>query len=24
MTQQQTWHDVLRVMKSVRDAHGWD
>jgi sugar phosphate isomerase/epimerase len=24
MTQQQTWNDVLRVMKSVRDAHGWD
>jgi len=24
MTQQQTWNDVLGVMKSVRDAHGWD
>jgi sugar phosphate isomerase/epimerase len=24
MTQQQTWNDVLRVMKGVRDAHGWD
>jgi hypothetical protein len=24
MTQQKTWNDVLRVMKSVRDAHGWD
>jgi sugar phosphate isomerase/epimerase len=24
MTQQQTWNDVLRVMQSVRDAHGWN
>jgi sugar phosphate isomerase/epimerase len=24
MTQQQTWNDVLGVMKSVRDAHGWE
>jgi sugar phosphate isomerase/epimerase len=24
MLQQQTWNDVLGVMKSVRDAHGWD
>jgi sugar phosphate isomerase/epimerase len=24
MTKQQTWNDVLGVMKSVRDAHGWD
>ena len=24
MTQQQTWNDVLGVMKAVRDAHGWD
>jgi sugar phosphate isomerase/epimerase len=24
MRQQQTWNDVLGVMKSVRDAHGWD
>jgi len=24
MTEQQTWNDVLSVMKSVRDAHGWD
>ena len=24
MTDQQTWHDVLGVMKAVRDAHGWD
>ncbi len=24
MTQQKTWNDVLGVMKSVRDAHGWD
>jgi sugar phosphate isomerase/epimerase len=24
MMQQQTWNDVLSVMKSVRDAHGWD
>lgn len=23
MTQQKTWNDVLGVMKSVRDAHGW-
>jgi sugar phosphate isomerase/epimerase len=24
MTEQNTWNDVLGVMKSVRDAHGWD
>jgi len=24
MTEQKTWNDVLGVMKSVRDAHGWD
>jgi sugar phosphate isomerase/epimerase len=24
MTKQQTWNDVLGVMKAVRDAHGWD
>jgi hypothetical protein len=24
MTDQQTWNDVLGVMKAVRDAHGWD
>jgi hypothetical protein len=24
MTRQKTWNDVLSVMKSVRDAHGWD
>jgi sugar phosphate isomerase/epimerase len=24
MTQQKTWNDILGVMKSVRDAHGWD
>jgi hypothetical protein len=24
MTKQQTWNDVLGVMKSVRDAHGWE
>jgi hypothetical protein len=24
MQQQQTWNDILGVMKSVRDAHGWD
>ena len=24
MTKQQTWNDVLRVMKAVRDAHGWE
>jgi sugar phosphate isomerase/epimerase len=24
MIQQQTWNDVLGVMKSVRDAHGWE
>ena len=24
MTEQQTWNDVLGVMKSVRDAHGWE
>jgi sugar phosphate isomerase/epimerase len=24
MTQQKTWNDSLGVMKSVRDAHGWD
>src|SRR3954469_19453573 len=24
MTEQQTWNDVLGVMKAVRDAHGWD
>jgi sugar phosphate isomerase/epimerase len=24
MTQQQTWNDVLGVMKGVRDAHGWE
>jgi sugar phosphate isomerase/epimerase len=24
MTQQKTWNDVLGVMKSVRDAHGWE
>jgi sugar phosphate isomerase/epimerase len=24
MTEQKTWNDVLSVMKSVRDAHGWD
>jgi sugar phosphate isomerase/epimerase len=23
MTEQQTWNDVLGVMKAVRDAHGW-
>ena len=23
MTEQQTWNDVLGVMKGVRDAHGW-
>jgi sugar phosphate isomerase/epimerase len=24
MIQQQTWNDVLGVMKGVRDAHGWE
>jgi hypothetical protein len=24
MMQQQTWRDILGVMTSVRDAHGWD
>ena len=24
MMKQQTWNDVLGVMKGVRDAHGWD
>jgi sugar phosphate isomerase/epimerase len=24
MGQQKTWNDILGVMKSVRDAHGWD
>jgi sugar phosphate isomerase/epimerase len=24
MTQQKTWNDVLGVMTSVRDAHGWE
>jgi sugar phosphate isomerase/epimerase len=24
MMEQQTWNDVLGVMKAVRDAHGWD
>ncbi len=24
MMQQQTWRDILGVMSSVRDAHGWD
>lgn len=24
MLQQKTWNDILGVMKSVRDAHGWD
>jgi len=24
MTEQKTWNDILGVMKSVRDAHGWD
>ena len=24
MRQPQTWHDVLAVMKSVRDSHGWE
>jgi hypothetical protein len=24
MMQQQTWRDILGVMVSVRDAHGWD
>lgn len=24
MTRQQTWNDVLGVMTSVRDAHGWE
>jgi hypothetical protein len=24
MMDHQTWQDVLRVMISVRDAHGWD
>jgi len=24
MTEQKTWNDVLGIMKSVRDAHGWD
>jgi sugar phosphate isomerase/epimerase len=24
MTKQETWNDVLSVMKSVRDAHGWE
>jgi sugar phosphate isomerase/epimerase len=24
MMEQQTWNDVLRVMKAVRDEHGWD
>jgi sugar phosphate isomerase/epimerase len=24
MTQQKTWNDILGVMVSVRDAHGWD
>ncbi|NUR53439.1 MAG: TIM barrel protein [Acidobacteria bacterium] len=24
MTEPKTWNDVLGVMKSVRDAHGWD
>jgi sugar phosphate isomerase/epimerase len=24
MTQQKTWDDVLGVMRSVRDAHGWE
>src|SRR5215468_7082581 len=24
MTEQQTWNDVLGMMKSVRDAHGWE
>jgi sugar phosphate isomerase/epimerase len=24
MLEQQTWNDVLKIMLSVRDAHGWD
>jgi hypothetical protein len=24
MTEQKTWNDILSVMASVRDAHGWD
>jgi hypothetical protein len=24
MIQQQTWNDVLKVMTTVRDEHGWD